>query len=491
MHAGWSQGLHSLTRPQAISQQSWASSNHSSHHVTAAKYSHPHSTPQAALSTHLQTNAYSQSPVPKPEPIAQKQLHQYTSIRLDRPTNNPYDSKSFGQQQQAEQPWLQGVNRCLVKLAGITSDEQLHNSTLSVPWAWLVRDLIHLLPPSSCYSYFTDSDSLFCQFLQQLTADDVDTLSEPGARMLAGILCALAQHDSTALAEYIKASPAVLQRVREVCVALCNSNRGADAAEYLVNVLGCLLVHHKSGVYSISKQQAMKQALCTLLLLPTDLQSSACAKLLKMHQSFHALFLKMKDLPESLGHSQITLAAQHFECWSKTHKHASQKEASKLWEWPIWAAAATYQDTPTVMMVQLAVHANAVVQQARNAKLHATTLSPVYEYIGMMRQACQPDKLNLVLANAHDHSEVHVARMVYWVALLYSTAQQSISQRAGGISKHQMYEYLSRVTSSISTDAMEPACLQGMFCALHRLGLSMDTHGQYQLPRLSTDTMLM
>ncbi len=381
------------------------------------------------------------------------------------------------------------MNGCLVKLAGITSNEQLQHSTLTVPWAWLARDLIQLLPPSSCYSYFMDDDNLFCQFLQQLTAVDVDTLSEPGARMLAGILCALAQHDSKALAEYIKASPAVLQRIREVCAALCNSNRGPDAAEYIVNVLGCLLVHHNFGLHSISKQEAMKEALRMLLLLPTDLQSSACTKLIKMHQSFHALFLKMKHLPESLGHSQITLAAKHLERWSKTSKHASQKEASKLWEWPIWAAAATYQEIPTVMTVQLAVRANDVLQQANNAKLHATTLSPVFEYIGMMQQVCHPDKLNCVLARAHDHP--HAVRMVYWVALLYSTAQQSINQRAGGISKHQMYEYLLRVTISIPTDAVEPACLQGMFCALHKLGLSMDTHGQYQLPRVTADTTLM
>lgn len=439
----------------------------------------------------MQTNAYSQSWVPKLEPIAQKQHHQYTSTHIDRPTNNPYDSESFGQQQQAEQAWLQGVNRCLVKLAGITSDEQLHHSTLSVPWAWLAGDLIHLLPPSSCYSYFMDDDDLFCQFLQQLTAEDVDTLSEPGARMLAGILCALAQHDSWALAEYIKASPAVLQRVKEVCATLCNSNRGSDAAEYVVNVLGCLLVHHKSGVYSISKQEAMKQAFRTLLLLPTDLQSSACAKLLKMHQSFHALFLKLEHLPETLGHSQITLAAKRLERWSKTPKDASQKEASKLWEWPIWAAAATYQDTPTVMMVQLAVRANDVLQQGNNAKLHATTLRPVYEYIGTMRQACQPDKLRCALARAHDHPEVHAVRMVFWVALLYNNVPESICQRAGGISKHQMYAYLSRVTNGIPTDAMEPASLQGMFCALHRLGQSMDTHGQYDLPILPADSTQM
>jgi len=405
--------------------------------------------------------------------------------------NNPYDSVSFGQQQQAQQPWFQGVNGCLVKLAGITSDEQLQHNTLTVPWAWLARDLIQLLPASSCYSYFMEDDNLFCQFVQQLTADDVDNLSEPGARMLAGILCALAQHDSKALAEYIKASPAVLQRVREVCAALCNSNRGSDAAEYVVNVLGCLLVHHKSGVHSVSKQEAMKEALLMLLsALPTNLQSSACTKLNEMDQSFPAFFLKIKHLRESLGHSQINLAAKHLARWSKTSKHASQKEASKLWEWPIWAAAATYQDTPTVMMVQLAVHANCMLQQADIAKLHATTLSPVYGYIGMMRQVCQPDKLSCVLANAHDHPEAHAVRMVYWVALLYSTAKRSISQAAGGNSKHQMYEYLSSVAISIPADAVDPACLQSMFCALHKLGLSMDTHGQYQLPRFTADIAL-
>lgn len=417
--------------------------------------------------------------------MAQKQRHLFTRIRLNRPANNPYDSESFGQQQQAEQPWLQGVNGCLVKLAGITSHEQLHHRTLSVPWAWLAGDLIQLLPPSSCYSYFMEDDSLFCQFLQQLTVEDVDTLSEPGARMLAGILCALAQHDSKALAEYIKASPAVLQRVREVCAALCNSNRGSDAAEYVVNVLGCLLVHHKSGVHSISKQEAMKEALRMLLLLPIHLQSSACTKLIKVHHSFHAVFLKMKHLPESLGHCQITLAAKHLERWSKTSKHTSHKEGSKPWEWPIWAAATTYQDTPTVMMVQLAVRANHMLQHAVNAKLHATTLSPVFAYIGMMQQVCHPDKLNCVLARAHDCPEAHVVRMVYWVTLLYSTTKHSIRQRAVGISKHQMYEYLLRVTISIPTDAIEPACLQGMFCALHKLGLSMDTHGQYQLPNFN------
>lgn len=383
------------------------------------------------------------------------------------------------------------MHGCLVKLAGITSDEQLHHSTLSVPWAWLARDLIQLLPPSSCYSYFMEDDRLFCQFVQQLTAEDVDTLSEPGARMLAGVLCALAQHDSRALAEYTRASAAVLQRIREVCMALCNSSRGADAAEYIVNVLGCLLVHHNSGVHSISKQEAMKEAVSMLLPLPTNLQSSACTKLIEMHQSFHAVFLKMKHLPESLGHSQIRLAAKQLEHWSRTSKDTSQKEASKVWEWPIWAAAATYQDTPTVMMVQLAVRANDVLQQANSVKLHATTLSPVYEYIGMMQQVCHPDKLNCALARAHDHPEVHAVRMVFWVALLYSNAQQSSIQRAGGISKHQMYEYLSRVTISIPTDAMKPEWLQGMFCALHKLGLSMDTHGQYQLPKLTTDTMLM
>ena len=324
MHAGWPQPfVHSPTRPQIITQQTWPSSNHSSHDVIAA--SHPHSRPQAASKTFLQANAHTQASVTKPEPVAQKQLRCYSSILHKRPVNNPYDSVSFGQQQQAQQPWFQGVNGCLVKLAGITSDEQLQHNTLTVPWAWLARDLIQLLPASSCYSYFMEDDNLFCQFVQQLTADDVDNLSEPGARMLAGILCALAQHDSKALAEYIKASPAVLQRVREVCAALCNSNRGSNAAEYVVDVLGCLLVHHKSGVHSVSKQEAMKEALLMLLsALPTNLQSSACTKLIEMDQSFPALFLKMKHLPESLGHSQINLAAKHLARWSKTSKHASQ-----------------------------------------------------------------------------------------------------------------------------------------------------------------------
>lgn len=387
VHSGWSQDpsntatqLHAHAQRQPTS--SWAAGTgfDNSHQTTAISHQ---GTAQSASNTVPEATLCRQAPILKPELSAKKQLTKDPVIIHRRPADNLYDSVSFGQQQQEPQVWLQGVSRCLNKLAEIRADAQPQHVTLTVPWAWIARDLIHLLPVDSCYSYFVEDDELFCQLLQQLTADNVDTLSQPGAQMMADIIGALAQHAPGTLAEYIEASPAVLQRIRQVCTALCNSNMDSDAAEYALNVAGCLLAHHKAGVRCTRKQvqQALKSSLLLLLLLPQDVQSSACTKLMESQQSFQASFLNMEDLTEPLGQSRICLAVKHLERLSTGTKRASQKEVGKMCEWAIWTAAPTDHNAQLLQNIQLAVYVSQLLQQAKSAKLYADTLSPVNRYI--------------------------------------------------------------------------------------------------------------
>ena len=376
---------------------------------------------------------HNQATMVKPEPTAKKQLTKYPVTIHPRPANNPYDSVGFDQQQQLQRPWLQGVSQCLSKLAGVSQEEKLQQQTLTVPWAWIARDLIQLLPVSSCYSYFMEDDDLFCQFLQQLTADNPQGLSQAGATMMASILCALAKADPHALAEYIEASPAHLQRIKDVCSALCSSNRSSEAADYAVDVAGCLLLHHKAGG-RIARNKATKKAMHLLLLLPPDQQSSACSELVRSHQSYLDVFLKLQDIPEPLGHSQISWAIQNLKRRLKISKKASQKEVSNVCEWAVWGAATTYTAGPFLQMVQLAVQANQLLQQATTAKLHSSPLSPLHRYVDFVWQACQPAKLDILLADAPQDD--HAVSVVYFVALLYSSSaqqQQAASTRCTGI----------------------------------------------------------
>ena len=435
----------------------------SSSQVTAVSQQHNTSQLAEAGSQQQATN--------KPEPVAKKLLVTYQVNLCPRSADNPYDHVSFGQQLQHQRPWLARVSNCLDRLG--SSANQLQSEGLRIPWAWLARDLIQLLPTSSCYSHFLEDDDLFCQFLQQLTSDNLDNLSEPGAKLMAGILNQLAKQDPIALAEYTEASPAVLQRITEVCSTLCRANRSSHAAECAVGVLGCLLIRHKASVHNHSKQ-AMKKVLHVLLLLPANLQNAACTKLMQPHQSFHPLFLRMKEVPEPLQHCQVSLAVDSLERRSKSSKEISQTEASSICKWAIWATAPVHHNQLLVKMVELAVLAHHLLRQGKNAWPNVTAVGSVQQYIELMRQTCQPDRLNSVLAGAQDQNG-HAVQLVRWVASLYLVVQQNTDPAASGISNHQMYSYLLGVKNSIQTNAVSmPQLLQ----ALHKLHPGTDSHGQ-------------
>lgn len=481
VHAGWSQDSSQVPNVwHANCRPTWPlGTNSVSSKLTATK--HQHSMLQPAQQEPSNSNLHKQAPMLKLEPAAKKKLIDYPITKHTRPANNPYDSIGFEQQQQRQCLWLQGVSQCLSKLAGVSEEGKLLQRTLTVPWAWIARDLIQLLPVSSCYSYFMEDDDLFCQFLQQLTADNPQELSPAGAKMMASILCALAKADPHALAEYMEASSAVLRRVKDVCTALCNSNRSSEAADYAVNVAGCLLLHHKAGVRN-ARIKAAKKSMHLLLLLPPDQQSSACSELVRSHQSYLDVLLKLQDIPEPLGHSQVSWAVTVLERRLRIYKKASQRELSNICEWAVWATATTYSSGPCLQMVQLAVHANQLLQ-ATTVRMPASTLSPLHKYTDFIWQACQPAKLDIEKADAHHKHDAHTVGMVYWVALLYSSsAQQHKHQAAGGASKHQMYSYLLHVTNSIQADMVDNASLQGMYRALHKLSPSMATNSQHQQP---------
>ena len=395
-----------------------------------------------------------------------------------RPANNIYDCASFGNQHQGQYPWLQVVNVCLSKLAKTSTEARPQQGTLKVPWAWIARDLIQLLHANSCYRYLLKDDELFCHFLEQLTSDSVDNLSEPGAQMMAGILCQLAKQDPEALAEYIQASAAVLRRITDICSTLCNANRGSDAAEYAVDVAGCLLVHHRADVHSGTKQQAMKKLLYMLQLLPADLQSPACTKLVQSHQSLHAVLLRMEDLPEPMPHCLISLAVDLLERRSKSSK-LSQKDAVHILESTIWAATPVYREDRLLKMIQLAVHANQLLQQVNTTRLTAKAVGKVRDYIQLMRQACEPNKLNNVLAGGLNQ-HVRTVETIIWVACLYTNTQQSKDPAAASSSNHQMHTYLLQLSTSIQTDAIS---MQRISQALDKLQPSVLTYEQ-----LSTST---
>lgn len=456
-------------RQQTNSQSSWPSATSSFNsspvtHWTAV--SHQQRIFQPAQAEPWQTPVIRLS-----DPPAKKE---YQVCLCKRPANNTYDCICFGQQHQAQQPWLRVVSDCLSKLAE-TSAEGLQQETLKVPWAWIARDLIQLLPASSCYRCFLEDDDLFCQFMQQLTSNNVDILPEPGASMMARILCQLANQDPEALAEYTEASPAVLHRIKDVCSALCRANKSSDAAEYAVSVAGCLLVHHKAD--KRSRQQAMKNSLHMLLLLPADLQNAACTKLMQPYQSFHALFLRLDDLPEPLWHCQISLAVESLEHRSKTFEKISHKDASSICQWSIWATAPVHHNQPLVKMVELAVRANHLLQQVQSARLSVTAVGTVQHYIELVRQTCQPDKLNSVLAAAQGQ-DGHAVRLVEWVACLYTNTRQSEDPAAAGINNHEMLMYLLEVTNSIQADALS---MQRISQALLKLDPNVHTHGQLSM----------
>ena len=454
-------------RQQTNSQSGWSSATGSFSSSPVTVDSHQQRTLQPAQAEPWQTLAIRSS-----DPLANNENQ--VCLRK-RPANNSYDCTSFGQQHQAQHPWLRATSDCLSKLAKTSTESHLQQESLKVPWAWIARDLLQLLPANSCYRYFLEDDNLFCQFLQQLTSDNVDDLSESGAKMMAAILCQLAKQDPEALAEYSEASPVVLQRIAEVCSTLCRANNSSGAAEYAVDVAECLLIHHKADKRSRSKQQTMKKALRMLLLLPADLQNAACTKLMQPHQNFHALFLKMEDLPGPLQHCQISLAVESMERRFKTSKTISQKDSSSICDWAIWAPV--HYNQLLVKMVELAVRAHRLLHQVKNARLNVAAVGRVQNYIDLMRQICQPNKLNSVLAAAQDRDR-HAVQLVKWVACLYTGTEQSKDLAAAGITNHQMHLYLLEVTNSIQADAVS---MQRISQALLKLDASVHVHGRLSM----------
>lgn len=99
-------------------------------------------------------------------------------------------------------------------------------------------------------------------------------------------------------------------------------------------------------------------------------------------------------------------------------------------------------------------------------------------YIDMVRQACHPDNVQAVLADAGDATGAHVASMVYWVARLYSTAQHNKDQAAGRVCQHQLYAYLLEVARSLQGASVGSASMQRMHCALYKLRKSTDAPGE-------------
>lgn len=473
MLAGLTQALTQASmqaRQQVNSQSTWPSSirSFSSGPVTAV--SHQQKTLQTAQAEPRQTPVIRLlDALPKTE---------YQVYLCKRPADNEYDCANFGQQYQAQHPWPGAISDCLSKLAKANTEGHLQQESLKIPWVWIARDLIQLLPANSCYRYFLEDDNLFCQFLQQLTSDNVDDLSEPGAKMMAAILCQLAKQDPEALAEYTEASAAVLQRITEVCSTLCKANRSSGAAAYAVDVAGCLLIHHTADIRN-PKQQAMKKALHMLLPLPLELQNAACLKLMQPHQSFHTLFLRVEDMPEPLQHCQVSLAAESLERRLKDSKKISKKDASNICEWAIWSSAPVHHNQALVKMVELAVRAHHLLHQVKSARFNVAAVGTVQHYIQLMRQTCQPDKLNSVLAAAQDRDR-HAVQLVKWVACLYNSTEQSKDAAAAGITNHQIRMYLLDVANSIQTDTVS---MQQISQALLKLDPSVHTHGQLSMQK--------
>lgn len=468
MHSGWSETSRQASL-QTISnshQTGSGAGSFSSDQLSAVTYQQ--NNPQPTQAELLQPATV------RPDLLAKEARIKFSVHLHPRPANNVYDDISFGQQHQAQHPWLPSGYECLSKLAKTSTHDDLQQETLQVPWVWIARDLMQLLPVSSCYSYFMEDDDLYCQFVQQLTAEDVNVLSAPGARLMAEIVCELSQQAPKVLAEYVEASPAVLQRIKEICTALCSVQKRSDAAAYAVEVAGCLLVYHENDMHSCTKRTAIKKSLHMLLLLPADLQSSACTKLLQSHQTFQALFLRLGDAPAPLGQCMISLAVEHLERQVRITKRLSQKDANNICDWRIWVAAPNYLEGSLLQMIELAVYANQLLHQMHTTRLNVRAVGIVQQYVELVGQASQPDKLDMVLAGAQDDPTAQAVQLVIWTALLYSRAQESTH-----CSKHDMYMYLKRVSDYTQADAVSK---QHMIQALCKLNPNVDRHSNRAVP---------
>ena len=458
---------------------------------------HPKPVPQPgpASSAAEQTPVLSshQKQQPQPEVQTKKPLQQHVVTRCQRPTDNDYDATDFGEGQQGQDAWLQIVKQCLCKLADVGSEEEMQSILLTVPWAWLARDLIHLLPSSSCYCCFLEDDDLFCHFLQQLTTHSMEELSQPGARVMASILSDLAGQGQDVLPEYIQASPAILQRVQEVCTALCNYDEDDKAVGYAVIIAGCFLTRHgaASAVHNVSKpvQQALIAALDMLRVLPSHLQSSACTQLMDSQQVFLPLFMKLTTKPGPLGQSQFIYAVRLLERQHKRPRKLITKEAGDVRQWAVWEAQPSCSPQQMVKMIELAYHASQLLQQTEICKreLPAKKLSPIRKYIKLMLQVCQPEKLKARMSDAAEEDDAYAVSMVSWVALLVS--KQKTCQAVNDLDVRKIHKYLLEVGSTMRLDAVDAQSVQGMSAALEKLSPGKAAHKSHHMSPKDPDSI--
>lgn len=434
--------------------------------------------------------SWHQKQQPQPEVQTKKPLQQHVVTRCKRPTDNDYDATNFGEGQQGQDAWLQTVKQCLCKLADVGSEEELQSIPLTVPWAWLARDLIHLLPSSSCYCCFLEDDDLFCHFLQQLTTHSMDELSQPGARVMASILSDLAGQGQDVLPEYIQASPAIFQRVQEVCTALCNYDEDNKAVGYAVIIAGCFLTRHgaASAVHNVSKpvQQALTAALDMLRVLPSHLQSSACTQLMDSQQAFRDLFMKLTTKPGPLGESQFIYAVRLLERQRKRPGKPTTK-AGDVCQWAMWEAQPSCSPQRMVKMIELAYHASKLLQQTGFCKLPAKKLSPMRKYIKLTLQVCQPEQLKAGMSAAPEEDTAYAVKMVYWVALLVS--KQNTCQAVNDLDVRKIHKYLLEVASTMRLDAVDAQSVQGMFAALEKLSPGKAAHKSYHMSPKDHDSI--
>lgn len=407
-----------------------------------------------------------------------QQPHQaYTVQRCPRDLKVWEQDASYEAQLPAQLAWLKTVKTSIRDLA--QSDGPYQAAPLSVPWQWLLQDVLRLLPETSCYTVLLEDPGILSQFLHQTTKADSGALSTPGRKMMAQIISELAQEAPEALLSYAKTHDAILQRLKQVCTELQlppeTDQTGACQAEvksYALTLADSFLKALQAKADTTAQLDSLKLACSIIQLLPHHLHSTALTELLLPHPTMTQLYLQGKAVPgQQLAH--LRLAAHMIQTYLDSTSTDTSSKVNKVAKWQVWnitTASATATPEVQVATAHLAFLVNRLMHASCFRNLKSQAQQAMITYAHLVQTRFQPNQLqHRTHAWNSSHKDGHTADLVRWVALLFCSAKQLGPVRPSWSYYGEAYQHLSATAAAVDPKAVNKSLRKDMMQALQQL----------------------
>lgn len=404
----------------------------------------------------------------------------------------PQGITEFEAQPPIHQAWLTVANTSISKLA--SSSHCWRHEHLSVPWPWLLHDLLRLLPDTSCYTVLLEDSSLFSRCLQQMVVPDSQALSAAGAQLLAQVVTEAADTVPASVVSYAETNDAILQRLKQICTELQSTHQLGEhqmtAQAYALKLANSFLA--VSGTNKQEQRHSLKNAVTIISLLPAQTHAAVHLQLLLPHPDMAQHYLHSKQLPQHTELAHYHLATSLLDRFLTSIKSLPDFSAFQISRWTVWTLQpAHYSAQPRLQVraAQLAYFASRFIKHKTCKNTSSRTHQPIVSFIEHVQNSFHPHNLQArINCWECDKNDAYIASLVKFVALLFGNIQLHHPGREAWCYRGQLGQDLNATAAFVTHSSVDATLLKGMQTAIRQL--EQETHNTCLSPKQNVPAIL-